>query len=71
MKLTNAWAFGLMCCSLVIMEIFSSCFKFSRYLFLACSYSCDFFFLGGSHYSIVFRRNTHTLHRRVKIRALH
>lgn len=57
MKLTNAWALDLMC-SLVIMEIFSSCFKFSR-SFLARSYSCDFFFF-WSHYSIVFRGNTHT-----------
>ena len=59
MKLTNAWAFGLMCCSLVIMEIFSSCFKFSRYLFLACSYSCDFFF-GGGHITALYLGGTHT-----------
>ena len=32
MKLTNSWALDLTCSS-VIMEIFSSCFKFSRSLF--------------------------------------
>ena len=70
MKLTNAWAFDFMCCSLVIMDIFSSCFKFSRSLFWHLHIHVIFFFF-WSHYSIVFGRNTHTLHRRVKIRALH
>lgn len=68
MKLANSWALGLMC-SLVIMEIFSSCFKFCRSLFWHIHMHVIF----GGHITALCLGGTHTLtlHRRVKIRALH
>ena len=59
MKLTNAWAFDFMCCSLVIMDIFSSCFKFSRSLFWHLHIHVIFFFFFG-HIKALYLGGTHT-----------
>lgn len=60
MKLTNAWAFDFMCCSLVIMDIFSSCFKFSRSLFWHVHIHVIFFFFFFGHITALYLGGTHT-----------
>ena len=60
MKLTNAWAFDFMCCSLVIMDIFSSCFKFSRSLFWHLHIHVIFFFFLVTLQHCIWEEHTHT-----------